>query len=138
MKIGLDSNRTCGLFCLQYLAHKQGPASVAELAQAGPLPVRQVRAVLRSLARAGFVERGKAGYRLARAPGEIRFLDVLRLPGMAGWGYGPDAESCPLRGACLYAPVCAAVDLAIRGALAEVSIGDLAAEAASLPACIAK
>lgn len=66
---------------LTYLARNDGPASVAQIAAAEGMPAKFLEQVMGVLRRQGIVasRRGAGGgYRLARAPSDISFAEVLR------------------------------------------------------------
>ena len=70
---------TLGLHALQLMVRKDKPVSVSEIARSGGFKPSGVRRVLRLLGLAGLVEsRPSRGFALARAPGEISVLDVVR------------------------------------------------------------
>lgn len=64
------------------LRHRQGPATIGEIAEAQAIPARFLEAILRQLKQAGLATsaRGKeGGYTLARPPHEITMLEVIQL-----------------------------------------------------------
>jgi len=78
----LSSQEEYGLRCLLQLARAGADAdlTIAEMAEREGISAPNVAKIMRILRRAGLVRstRGKAGgYRLARAAGEVRALDVL-------------------------------------------------------------
>ena len=106
-----------------------------QLAHESAVPLPTVAKVLKDLAREGVLasERGvHGGYRLARAPGEVTVLEIIRalegpvsLTACVDGGAGNcDVESlCPMRGNW------DRVNSAIRAALAGVSLADMAVPA---------
>ena len=70
-----------GLISLKHLATKHGSASAKEIADTYGMPLPLLSKVLQKLARAQFLrsEHGtNGGYRLARDPGQITALEVIR------------------------------------------------------------
>lgn len=69
------------LHAMVFLARKNAPATVAEIAQAQSIPRKFLEAILGELGTRGLVvgKRGPSGgYHLARPPEEISFADILR------------------------------------------------------------
>jgi len=69
------------LHAMVFLARRNGPATVAEIAEAEAIPRKFLEAILSELRVRGLVvgKRGPTGgYHLAREPDEISFADILR------------------------------------------------------------
>ena len=103
------------LIAVQHLARRarDGVTSVAELAQAESIPQDILAKVLQGLKHAGVlvaVKGASGGYRLARPPAEIYFLDVVRPfeEQLAVVSCQVDHATCERRGDCtLRAPMTA-------------------------------
>jgi DNA-binding IscR family transcriptional regulator len=140
MRVELDGNSVCGLYCLQYLARKEGAARPGEIAGAGRMAAARVKRVLGALRRAGLVDvrRGR-GWELSRPAGEITIADIQEaVRGMreSGRPCRIRYETCPYRSICAMTPVCKAVHEGVEEALQRSDLGSLASEAPSLPACV--
>lgn len=106
--------------------------SARDLAQRSRLPLPTVTKILKLLARAGVLlsHRGvKGGYSLARHPQEISIEQIVTaLEGpIALTQCGENAPGCEQAAVCPIRPGWQRIDLAVRGALTEVSLADLAA-----------
>lgn len=105
--------------------------SIAEITEGSDIPSRYLEQVFLQLKNAGVLS-SKAGpgggYRLRREPGEITFLEVIRLVD------GPVApvrcvshtayEECPHEGDCALRPIMSDVREAIAGILAGLTLED--------------
>jgi FeS assembly SUF system regulator len=118
---------------LSHLAGQQsGPCTSRGVAGATGLPQPSVSKILKSLARAGVVrsERGvQGGYRLARAPGSVCVADIIDAV------EGPISltectterpDGCEYSGACALESTWARINRAVRRALADISLADIA------------
>ncbi|MBN1612292.1 MAG: SUF system Fe-S cluster assembly regulator [Polyangiaceae bacterium] len=118
---------------LSHLAGQQsGPCTSRGAARATGLPQPSVSKILKSLAKAGVVrsERGvQGGYRLAREPGSICVADIIDAV------EGPISltectterpDGCEYSGVCALESTWARINHAVRRALAEISLADIA------------
>lgn len=120
-----------GLRALLSLAAAGSPQTAEQLAADQGLPPRFLGAILADLRRAGLVasQRGaEGGYRLARAPGDITFADVIRVldgPLAEVRGLRPEATSYEGSAAQLQT-VWVAVRASLRQVLEHVTLADVA------------
>lgn len=108
-----------------------GYASAAELADSTGLGVPTVSKLLKTLARAGLVvsARGpRGGYRLAREAGQITATDVISaFEGAVSITECSGSDShCDYQNVCRVGGAWQRINLAIRRALDEISLADLA------------
>jgi len=140
MKLELDGNTLCGLYCLQHLARKAGAARPDEIARAGRMGKERVRRTLKALQRHGLVAAQRSeGWRLALPAGEITVSDVqeaMKELAKSGRPCRIEYENCPYRSVCPLTPVCSAVHEGVQGALASCDLGTLAQQTPSLPTCM--
>jgi Rrf2 family protein len=135
----LSQRARYALRSLTYLARRdaEGPASIAEIAEAAAAPRKFLEAILLELKRRHILvsTRGRlGGYRLGRPSSEISFADVIRAldgplalaPCASKTAYRP-CETCPGVEDCPVHPALAAA----REAVAEVLEGWTLARAAS-------
>lgn len=138
----LSQRARYALRSLTYLARRdaEGPASIAEIAEAAAAPRKFLEAILLELKRRHILisTRGRlGGYRLARPPAEVSFADIIRAldgplalaPCASKTAYRP-CETCPSVEDCPVHPALAAA----RDAVAEVLEGWTLARAASAEA----
>lgn len=138
----LSQRARYALRSLTYLARRdaEGPASIAEIAEAAAAPRKFLEAILLELKRRHILisTRGRlGGYRLARPPAEVSFADIIRAldgplalaPCASKTAYRP-CETCPSVEDCPVHPALAAA----REAVAEVLEGWTLARAASAEA----
>jgi FeS assembly SUF system regulator len=122
---------------LSHLAgQKGGPCTSRGVAGATGLPQPSVSKILKSLAKAGVVrsERGvQGGYRLAREPVSICVADIIDAV------EGPISltectterpDGCEYSGACALESTWARINRAVRRALADITLAEIAAPAA--------
>lgn len=121
-----------GTGVLAYLAAAGArPHSASEVAEQTGLPVATVSKILKLLARAGLVSshRGsQGGYALSRAAGEIsaaEVIDALQGP-VALTECSIEDGSCDLAASCLVGTAWQRINLAIRAALDDISLAELA------------
>jgi FeS assembly SUF system regulator len=120
-----------------------GSCTSRSLAQITGLPQPSVSKMLKSLARAGVVrsERGVlGGYRLARGPESVSIADVIDAvegPISLTECSGERSEGCEYAGACALEPTWARINHAVRRALADISLADIAVPVPSEPQLIA-
>lgn len=122
-------------------AYGQGPLSLTEIASREGMPLPYLEQVIGPLRKAGLVEgtRGAhGGYRLTRAPDEIRIGEIVRVLD------GPDATApvecvadgyvdgaCARDTECLSKPLWGRVKAAMDMVLFTTTLGDLVRDAAS-------
>lgn len=140
MKVELDGNTVCGVFCLHYLARKGAPARLGEIARAGRMGADRVRRALRALSCRGLATASRsAGWRPARPVGEITVGDVqeaMRKLRRSGRPCRIEYATCPYRSVCAMTPLCRGVHEGAEEALRASSLGELAADAPSMPVCM--
>ena len=128
-----------GTVVLAHLAGVYGRvASAADVADATGLALPTVSKILKALARAGLVTstRGaNGGYRLARAPRDISAADVIdALEGPVSITECSSLHSnCEHEGVCSVGGTWQRINVAIRRALDDVSLVDLARTNSPLP-----
>lgn len=121
-----------GTGVLAYLAAaEQVPHSASEVAEQTGLPAATVSKILKLLTRGGLVtsQRGaQGGYLLARPATEITAAEVLdALDGpLALTECSVEAGSCELEASCLVGNAWQRINVAIRRALDEISLAELA------------
>jgi FeS assembly SUF system regulator len=130
-----------GTGVLAYLAGAgQTPHSTSEVAEQTGLPPATVGKVLKLLTRAGLVvsQRGaQGGYRLARPPQAISAAEVINaLEGpLALTECAQATGSCDFEASCLVGGAWQRINIAIRRALSDITLAELASlEAGKLPA----
>lgn len=121
-----------GTGVLAYLASAGAkPHSASQVAEQTGLPAATVRKILKLLTRAGLVSshRGsQGGYALSRGAGEIsaaQVIDALEGP-LALTECSVEDGSCELAASCLVGTAWQRINLAIRAALDEISLAELA------------
>mgnify|MGYP006294372833 CR=1 FL=1 len=121
-----------GTGVLAYLAGTgTKPQSASGVAEQTGLPAATVSKILKSLTRAGLVtsHRGaQGGYALSRPAEEItaaEVLDALEGP-LALTECATELGSCELESLCLVGTAWQRINIAIRGALDEISLAELA------------
>lgn len=121
-----------GTGVLAYLAGAGArPHSTSEVAEVTGLPAATVSKILKLLTRAGLVtsHRGaQGGYALARAAAEItaaEVIDALEGP-VALTECSIEDRSCQLEASCLVGNAWQRINIAIRRALSEISLAELA------------
>ncbi len=130
---------TRGRYALRILAdlaenQKDGYITLKEAAERQEISEKYLESIVKDLVKGRFVEgvRGKGGgYRLARAPGEINVLEVLRL---TDGTLAPVAcleegsRPCPRAATCRTLPLWEGLDKVVSGYLSGFSLGDLIKE----------
>lgn len=113
-----------------------GHVSATALAEETGVPLPTAQKLMGRLAAAGLLESSRGtggGFRLARAPGSISVADIIEAV------EGPIAmtscvedgrHDCGLEDACRVRPHWGAVNMAVKGALGEVTLASLAGEVA--------
>lgn len=122
------------------MLRKQQPVLLREIGKSGHFDPREVRAILNRLQVGGLIRRlpGR-GYVLAKAPGEIRLLDVLRavdVPKPPNAPCGGNYEACLTHAACILEPLCRKVQEAYDQTLREFTLADLENVRVDLPNCV--
>jgi len=125
--------------CLELAMLEEGNAKGEAVARAQAIPLRFLEQILLDLRHAGLVasQRGaEGGYRLARAPEEIRLADVIRaVEGPLANVRGVRPEELEFAGpARALREVFVALRANIRAVLEEVTLADVAAD--ELPASV--
>lgn len=140
-----------GIVLLTHMAGSDGrQLNVCELAEMSNLPAPMTQKILKILAREGLLisQRGAAGgYRLARAPETITVLDMINaLEGPVALTECTSGEtsSCAISGECPVSAQWEPINVAVRGALRDVTLAQLArsprqarAQSASIGAAVA-
>ena len=130
---------TRGRYALRILAdlaenQKDGYITLKEAAERQEISEKYLESIVKDLVKGRFVEgvRGKGGgYRLARAPGEINVLEILRL---TDGTLAPVAcleegsRPCPRAATCRTLPLWEGLDKVVSGYLSGFSLGDLIKE----------
>ncbi len=109
-----------------------GPLSAAVVATRTSIPAPTVAKVMGLLTRAGLLasSRGVAGgFRLARTPAAISVADIVEAVegpiALTNCQHG-EVAACALEGSCAVRPHWGPINLAVRAALAAVTLADLA------------
>lgn len=96
--------------------------------------------MMKKLRGAGLVQRRSSrGYTLAKAPGEIRILDVLRAVDAPRPPAAPcdgDYDACATRASCILAPLCRKAEEARRQSLQNFMLAELENVEVDLPNCL--
>lgn len=137
---GLSTTAVLALHGLHLLLQKRKPATLGEIRRSGGFPAGRVREVMLKLRDAGLVERRSTrGYTLAKAPGEIRILDILRAVEAPPAPEAPcegDYDACLTRATCVLAPLCRRADEARRETLRNFTLEELEGVGVELPNCL--
>lgn len=129
-----------GLYAIHYLARRDEPVPMAEIAGNGNLAPPSLAKVLQRLRRSGLVrsERGR-GFILARRANDISVLDVVRAlegsPAFEGLCLMKNAL-CDLRHICPLSRLCGELTAGITTALEGIKIDGLPVGAKGLPVCM--
>jgi Rrf2 family protein len=136
----LSRDTVLGLFAMHLLLRKQKPASLEEIRRAGAFPRPEIRGVIDKLRKGGLIRaRSHHGYVLARAPGEISILDVVRMldaPQPPAAPCGGDYDACASRASCLLAPLCRSAEVTFEESLRRYTLADLREHPVDLPNCV--
>jgi Rrf2 family protein len=128
------------LHSLHLMLRKNRAITANEIHDSTGFAPEMVRAVLGKLRRSGAIRsRSGHGYVLARAPGEITLLEIVRAIGEPQPPTAPcggDYEACDTRAACILAPLCRETDEGYRTALRSYTLAELMAEPLELPNCL--
>jgi len=117
---------------------RDGLCPASDVAQATRLALPTVQKLLKLLAKSDLVEsvRGAdGGYRLARAPEDISAADILdALEGpLAITECSTDSSSCELEDSCTVGGAWQRINVAIRNALADISLAELRTPPSEFP-----
>lgn len=118
------------------------PLSAAAVAVVTGIPAPTVAKLMGTLKRAGLLasSRGVAGgFRLARPLPSISVADIIEAvdgPIALTNCQSGEVSACALEGRCAVRPHWAPINVAVRAALAAVSLAELAASASSPPAAV--
>lgn len=104
--------------------------STEDISEATVLPIPTVRKVMKALADAGLViaQRGaKGGYRIARAPAQIRILDVVQAfeGPVALTQCSTDGEPCEITDDCSLSGSWGGINILLMQVLARVTLEDV-------------
>jgi Rrf2 family protein len=136
----LSRNTVLGLFAMHLLLRKRKPTSLQEISRAGAFPRPELRGVIDKLRKAGLIRsRSNHGYILAKAPGDISILEVVRTldalePPAAPCG--GDYDACASRASCLLAPLCRSAEASFEESLRRFTLADLEDTPVDLPNCV--
>jgi len=120
-----------GIVILNELAHAGGKKlSTEDIVSQTRLALPTVRKVMKALADSGLVitQRGaKGGYRIARAPGQIRILDVVQAfeGPVAVTECATDDTACDITDSCSLASNWGGVNQMITQVLSRVTLADI-------------
>ena len=136
----LSRETVLALAGLHSLLRERRPVPLNDVAQATQSPGPLLRALFRKLQAAGLVKlRRGHGFVLARPPGEIRLLDVLRIidaPHPPDAPCGGDYDACDSRASCILAPLCRSAEEAWIDTLRRFTLADFADVSVDLPNCL--
>jgi Rrf2 family protein len=135
---GLSEASILALHGLHVLLRKQAPVRMKEIQKTSGFDLRRIRSVIRKLRRAGLIRSTRRGYILARAPGEISILEVVRsidAPRPPTAPCSGDYDACATRASCLLAPICRDAERAFRETLHSYTLADFEDVAVDLPNC---
>ncbi len=137
---GLRTTTVLALQILHLLLRREAPLSPADLRRLSgwaPAPLNQI---LKKLREAGLIERrAGGGYLLARAPGEIRMVDIRRAVDSPRAPAAPcdgEYDACRTRATCILAPLCRKAQAAFQESLEEFTLADLADVQVDIPNCL--
>lgn len=137
---GLSATTVLALHGLHLMLRRRKPVRPGDIARSGAFPAAQVRDVLAKLLGAGLIQRRSSrGYVLAKAPGEIRLLDVLRAVEGPKTPEAPcdgDYDACDSRASCILAPLCRKAEEAFRESMKNFTLAELEDVAVDLPNCL--
>ncbi len=138
--LDLSWGAVCGLYALHYLARKPGSISVKEIAGQSGLSPTFLSKMMQRLRREGLVRSARGrGYALARPPGAISVLEVVRAVD------GPIApadlclmknEECVFKATCPLSRVCRETAAGILSVLGGIDLQSLPTGALGLPVCM--
>ena len=134
----VSSRGEYGVRAMVALAHQYGggPMSIAEIAKVSSVPTAYLEQLIAPLRRAELVESKRGahgGYRLARAPEDVRVGEIYRImegpvAPMDCVSEDPADQTCPLIEGCETRPIWPKVRDSIAEALDSTTLADLIAE----------
>lgn len=128
------------LHALHLMLRKRKPVAHGEIRRSSGFAMDRIRTALWKLERNGVVKRvPRRGYVLAKAPGEIALLDVVRIidePRPPTAPCGGDYDACASRASCILAPVCRNADQGYQEALRSFTLAELTDVPPALPNCL--
>jgi Rrf2 family protein len=136
---GLSEASILALHGLHVLVRKQAPVRLKEIQKTSGFDLRRIDSVMRKLRRAGLVRTTGRGYILARAPGEISILEVIRsidVPRPPTAPCSGDYDACTTRASCLLAPICRDAERAFHETLSRYTLAEFEDVAVDLPNCM--
>jgi Rrf2 family protein len=136
----LSHETVLGLFAMHLLLRKRKPTSLQEISREGAFRRPEVRGVIDKLRKGGLIRtRSNHGYVLAKAPGEISLLEVVRVldaPKPPAAPCGGDYDACASRASCLLAPLCRSAEASFEESLRRFTLADLEDTPVDLPNCV--
>lgn len=136
----LTAETVLALHGLHLMLRSPEPVSLNSISRSGGFAPNQVRSVLARLSRGGLVRSSsRQGFRLAKAPGEISILDVIRTvdpPKVPLAPCGGDYDACETRATCILAPLCRKAEEAVQESLQSFTLADLVDVSVDLPNCL--
>jgi len=136
----LSAETVLALHGLHLMLRTRGPVSSTQISRSGTFASSQVRRVLGKLQSGGLVRSGSGhGFELAKAPGEISILDVIRavdVPEPPTAPCGGDYDACVTRATCVLAPLCRKTEEAVQESLRAFTLADLDDVSIDVPNCL--
>ena len=136
----LSRESVLALVGLHLMLRTKKPIPVKTISRSGSFALNQVRRVLHKLRKGGLIRsQSGRGFVLAKAPGEISVLDVVRTVDAAKPPTAPcggDYDACATRATCVLAPLCQKSEEAFLDALRAFTLADLADLSVDLPNCL--
>jgi Rrf2 family protein len=136
---GLSDATILALHGLHVLLRKRAPARLKEIQKSSGFSLAQLRTVMRRLLQSGLIRNTRRGYVLAKAPGEVSILEVLRsidAPRPPTAPCSGDYDACASRASCLLAPICRDAERAFLETLRSYTLADFEDIAVDLPNCL--
>jgi Rrf2 family protein len=136
----LSAATVLALHALQAMMLKGAPVSIRSIARSSGSDAGRIRSLLARLEREGLVRSHPGrGFVLARSPGEISLLEVVRALGDVRPPSAPcggDMEACDSRASCILAPLCRNAERSFQETLREFTIAELRRAPLDLPNCV--
>jgi len=136
----LSGKTVLAMYGMHLMLRENRPVPLRELVHSGGFSPKQVRSIVRKLQAAGMVRSSsRKGFVLAKAPGEINVLDVVRVvdsPKPPSAPCGGDYDACDSRASCILAPLCRDAEKAYMESLRNFTLEDLADVPVDLPNCL--
>lgn len=137
--LNLSWATTYGLYALHYLARESKPTTTAQIASWGKISRVSLSKSLQRLRQAGLVRSEHGGYWLARPPGTITVLEVVRV----FEGPIPPTDLCLMKnrecifqGSCPLSRLCHEIHVGIVAALGSLTIASLPVGNKGRPVCL--